>query len=557
MTIEDIENLAYKNKEKVSGVELMQTLYRYYSDKNEDKFLHWSDMTRKYGWLAAKNEPVKQHESIKMVFDAHCERARAGRVEDFMIGIEFWKRKNKKFYEPRQSTLKPLVDDLQDLFDGKIIGLSISMPPRTGKSELGKRFTAFCMGMNSDESILFASHTNPMVRKFYNEIIQLMESPEYSWKDIFPSVNICDRSAEDSYIDVGEKNTYKSFYARSIDSNMSGVLEASFLLYCDDLIRSSEEARNPDRVKTAVVKYIEDIRQRRVSENVRELHIGTRWAMNDIIGVLEEEHKNNPLWRFRRVAALNEIGESNFSYMRKEHFAEQKRMMFISDGNDISFNMIFQQEPADREGIMFPYGALKKYDELPQGLPDRVIMSVDVAWGGNDYFSAPIGLQYGKDVYICDVIHCNRENATKDKTYKRVVEAVKNYKINAVHIEANNGGDEYADKIRELLRAENIRCAVTDARVPTNRSKNDRIISATPEILCTDEQGYKLLFKKQQDGEYGVFMRHITSYNSNPKYAGKQTDDAPDALASLVTNLLVYKDISTKITTYNRAALGF
>lgn len=42
----------------------------------------------------------------------------------------------KMFYLPRRHVLKVLVDDLQDLADGKLDFLGISFPPRVGKSRL-------------------------------------------------------------------------------------------------------------------------------------------------------------------------------------------------------------------------------------------------------------------------------------------------------------------------------------------------------------------------------------------------------------------------------------
>lgn len=51
----------------------------------------------------------------------------------FMLYVEWDRLPEKKFYVPRMHVLKPVVDDLQDLADGRIELLTISLPPRVGK----------------------------------------------------------------------------------------------------------------------------------------------------------------------------------------------------------------------------------------------------------------------------------------------------------------------------------------------------------------------------------------------------------------------------------------
>ena len=54
--------------------------------------------------------------------------------ESYLYYMEKNRQPRRKFYEPRKKTLNVLVQDLQDLEDGKIEFLGVSMPPRTAKS---------------------------------------------------------------------------------------------------------------------------------------------------------------------------------------------------------------------------------------------------------------------------------------------------------------------------------------------------------------------------------------------------------------------------------------
>ena len=54
--------------------------------------------------------------------------------DSYCLYLEFDRDPEKKFYAPRRKVLKPLVNDLQDLYEGKIDFLGVSLPPRVGKA---------------------------------------------------------------------------------------------------------------------------------------------------------------------------------------------------------------------------------------------------------------------------------------------------------------------------------------------------------------------------------------------------------------------------------------
>lgn len=53
--------------------------------------------------------------------------------DSYLLYVEWNREPEKKFYPPRRKVLKVLVDDLQDLYEGKIDFLGVSLPPRVGK----------------------------------------------------------------------------------------------------------------------------------------------------------------------------------------------------------------------------------------------------------------------------------------------------------------------------------------------------------------------------------------------------------------------------------------
>lgn len=428
----------------------------------------------------------------------------------------------------------------------------------THNTGIGELFLAWIIGRHPDKSTLFATHTNGMAIKAQTDVYNLITDPRRGWSEIFPGFTI-EKSVEYLWMDLSPKenpNTYKTIYFRGIDGSFAGILEASWLIYCDDLINGIVEATNPDRLNNAWQKYGTDISQRRVDDNVKELHIATRWSTKDVLSRLEEENEGNPRAEFIKVPGLDEKGESNFLFpyrpMTKEHFEKLRDHM-----DEVSFECIVQQNPIEREGLLFPESSLKLYDKLPDGTPDRVCFACDVAWGGGDYLSMPIGKVYGMDVYIDDVVH---SPADKYTTKPLVVGAIIRSGATAGFFEFNNGGDEYMDDIVKEIRKRGYRCAIKGNRAPSNKSKLDRIIATAPEIKGSilDGSGYRLHFKSKAlrhgDKAYMMFMKHLTEFNEGARFQGKQKDDAADATASLVTNELSHAS-SGSMTSLPRSAL--
>lgn len=72
--------------------------------------------------------------------------------DDYLQAVEYGKPLDKKFYQPRRHYLRRYVDAYQEILDGKLDFLSISMPKRAGKSQLGINFTNMLSGKYPDRA---------------------------------------------------------------------------------------------------------------------------------------------------------------------------------------------------------------------------------------------------------------------------------------------------------------------------------------------------------------------------------------------------------------------
>lgn len=412
----------------------------------------------------------------------------------------------------------------------------------THNTGIGSLFLTWLMGRHPEKSMLFATHTGRMARKEFTDIYNLITDPRRCWSEIFRGLEIS-RSAEDLWIDITPKkapNNYKTFYCTSIDAQKAGVMEATHLIYCDDLIGGIEEAMNPVRLDTAWDKYTTDILQRK-NGTVKILHIATRWSVRDPLTRIADMNEDNPKAKFICVPGLDENGHSNFMFKHNpldtQHFLTLKESM-----DPVSFSCIVQQSPVERDGIVFTRDSLSYYDGvLPGTEPDEVVFSTDVAFGGGDYLCMLVAYVYGMDVYVHDVVY---SKGTKEETRPMVTAAIINNGCSRGFFEANAGGEDYADNISARLKKEGYRCLIESKRAPVTKTKLNRILDAQAEIKCsiTDGTGFRLHFLSPKNSPrtpmYDEYMKHLTSFNQGAKFIGKQKDDAADATASLVTNVL-------------------
>lgn len=446
--------------------------------------------------------------------------------DSYLIYLEWNRPAEKKFYLPRRRVLKTLVDDLQDLADHKILFLGISLPPRVGKSTLCIMFMTWIMGKNPEVANVMSGHSDKLTDGFYREILSILTDPvTYLWQEVFPDVKIVDNSAKNESIDLVRKKRFPTITCRSIGGTLTGAVEIGEggVLYCDDLIEDLEESLNPDRMQAKYDAYLNQLKDRK-KDNALELMVGTRWNVLDPLGRIEEQYENDPLYRFRVISALDENDESNFDYDFGVGFSSAYYHDMRDSIDDATWWAKYMGQPYVREGLLFPQAELFYYNgTLPSDTPDRILATIDVAWGGGDSLSMPIGYIFGDDCYIHDVVF---NKGDKKVTRPLVVGKIKRHLPHQVQVEANNGGSEYCEDIDEMLLADNIHINMSFRKAPNTISKLARIIQVAPDI-----KRLYFLDNKHRDTEYKAFMKELNSFVMTGK---NKHDDAPDSLAMLV-----------------------
>ncbi len=454
------------------------------------------------------------------------------RFESFLLYMEKNRPYKKKFYEPRMNPLSIVAQDLQDLEDGKYDFYGLSMPPRVGKSTICIFFYAWIIGKRPSSHNAMSGHSGILADRFHNDLIKLTENEEYTFHEIFPDVQLVSKSSEKNELYYDAVESFATTTCRGIDGTWTGAVDISEdgYLYVDDLVRDRKESLSLRRLDGRYQDYLNILVDRK-NDGSKELMVGTRWNVADPLGRIEKQYKNNPRYKFRKIPALNEKGESNFNYPVKGFSTKYyHNMRDRLDKNE--WMAKFMQTPFVREGLLFPADELRYYNGiLPEG-DHRVVGACDVAWGGGDSLSMPIGYEYPNgDVYIPSWIF---NKGKKEVTIPLVTGKIIGEKLTEIQFEANNGGDMYSDRVSTELEKHNYHCSCSYKKAPGNMEKMTKMVAYSGDV----KKHFIFLDPEHQDQEYSDAMDEL---NMTVQIGDNEHDDAGDGITQLA--MKIYGDI--------------
>ena len=463
-------------------------------------------------------------------------------VDSYFQYIEKRREPKERFYMPRRKQFLKigLIDALQGMIDDKYDILCISLIPGAGKSTIEKFFNSAVIGWYPKDFNLFYSHSGDITRMYYDGIYDIVtNSDDYTWKEIFPDLTVTSANTKMEQFNIGAYKPFPSVQCTSVGSKNAGKVRCSKFLLVDDMIGGIEEALNPNILEKLWNKYAVDARQRKVQDtngnNCKEIHIATRWSVNDVIGRLQRMYEGNPRVKIISVPDVDPItGESNFDYefsgFTKEFFADQQLLM-----DDISYRCLYKQDPIEREGLLFPEDKIRRYLNLPHGEPEIITAQCDTKGKGTDYFVMPILQKYGEDYYCVDCVCDN--NADYEIQYENAANTLVNNRVQECEFERNAGGDRVAMEVNKRVESKGWLCNITDT--PTETNKEARIFQCSSWILQHVIFKDETLYTPREP--YGVMMTLLKQYSVSAK---KQLDDVPD----------VFSNFSLRITRGNKVA---
>ena len=442
--------------------------------------------------------------------------------DSYMLFVEWNREPSKKFWPPRRKTLLPIAEDMQALADDNLDLLAISLPPGAGKSTLAIFYLTWLAGKFPDDPILTGSHSNSWIKGAYDECLRIMDARgDYLWYEVFPTVKVSSTNAKDCRIDLGKRKRFETLEFTSIGTGNAGLYRAATLLYCDDLISSLEVALSPDRLAKLWGIYNTDLRQRKIGDKCKELHIATRWATGDVISLLEQTYEGDDRAKFIAIPALDENDESNFDYaygvgFSTKFYHEQREIM-----DDVNWRALYMQQPIDREGRLYDPDELRRYFELPDGQPDAILSVCDTKDRGSDDCVMPVAYRYGDNYYIEEILCDNGKPEVVDEL---LIQCLLRHKVQMSCFESNSAGGRVAQTVQAGVKA---RGGTTKIETRyTTQQKETKILANSPWVK------QRCLFKDDtvSDKNYKKALNKLCGYSVSSR---NKHDDVPDAFAQL------------------------
>lgn len=416
--------------------------------------------------------------------------------EDFWQFCIFF---DKEFFQSRRF-LREIADAFEDIEYNRIKSLSVSMPPRSGKSYITSIFCAWTLGRSPDQSVMRNTCTATLYVKFSYDVRAILKSDKF--RSVFPEVKL---SFDKANLNGWNTNHSKqvAYFGAGVGGTIIGF-GASKIAITDDLYRGLEDALS-DTVNDRILQWKEATHDSRFERGCSRIDIGTRWSINDVIG---QQIEQKIYEKSIIVPALNDKGES----FCEEVMSTQEYLTKRSRTEKSIWLAEYQQEPVDILGRLF--NDIRFLDALPESM-EGYLGYVDVADQGADYTACAILGVKGKEFYLVDYVF-NKSNT--DITLPMITNLLNKYEVAYCRVESNSMGAMFARNLQKQVRKTKI------LQVANTTKKETRIIMNSAWIQ------QRINFYKNGTNECELFITNVLGYSKEGK---NKNDDAPDCLAGL------------------------
>jgi predicted phage terminase large subunit-like protein len=422
---------------------------------------------------------------------------------DFWI---FCNHMDHEFFQ-RRPFLKQCAIHIQNLYDQKIKRLSISLPPRAGKSYLASMAAAYFLGRRPESSVMRNSATATLYNKFSYDVRDIIKNPKF--QAAFPDVVLSsDKTAVTGWNLKQSKQV--SYFGAGTGGTIIGF-GANAVAITDDLYKGHEDALS-ETINEKVHRWHESAHMSRLEKGCVELDIGTRWHKADVIGARMERGD------YDVSVSIPAMDENDNSFCEDVQTTEHyKELRSITD--EFIWDSEYMQNPIDKEGLLFPADALSYYEEKNENKGYRLAF-IDTADAGEDYFAMPIVDYYHEDKqgYLVDVIF-NKD--VLGVNHNKVLAVCEEMQIDQLVIETNKEGGYFINQLRREMKT-----PIYGQFNSTN--KVTRIMAQSAWIT------QNIKFDKNKNGQYQRFMQNLTTFL---RTGTSKNDDAPDSLSGLARYL--------------------
>jgi predicted phage terminase large subunit-like protein len=418
---------------------------------------------------------------------------------------EFWEFclfYDNEFFKKRLF-LQEVAEAFQQIEEGKIKSLSVSMPPRAGKSYIATVFCAWTIGRNPSESVMRNTCTATLYQKFSYDVRAAVKSDKF--KQVFPSVILSDDKAN---LQGWNTNSAKqvSYFGAGVGGTIIGF-GASNIAVTDDLYTGLEQALS-DTQNDRIIQWKEATHDSRFESGCKRIDIGTRWSLNDVIGRQMNEgiyDKSIVIPALVEGKSFCEDVMTTAEYLEKQKRTEESIWMAE-----------YMQEPVDIKGRLFNQLNTITRSEFEQ-YKEKIVGSigyVDVADMGADYTASAILAVADNKLFVVDYVF---NKANTDITLPQVANVLNKWGSTYCRVESNSMGAMFSRYLQKEVKTKIL-------PVHNTTNKVTRIIMQSVWIQ------EKIIFVVDERPECQQFIQNVLSFSKEGK---NKNDDAPDCMAGL------------------------
>lgn len=336
-------------------------------------------------------------------------------------GFEVWFRYMFRVIEQKDFIVEEIHNGLFEVFDDIYSQLEtrecINVPPRAGKTTLGKWFMAYSITMNPKCNFIYTSFSQSLLADISRELMQILEHPIY--KAMYSNRTTLEEEEcnpiDDFWREYLYTNENKNVYSnKKIVTREGGVLLfasiGSTITGFGAGIRSAksfsgaliiDDANKPADIysqlmRNKVLRYFEETLLSRLNNSdTAIINIQQRLHLEDLSGFLIDKYNF-------KVLCKPLINEQGICQIPKQYSPERIQEL---QANAYMFSAQYQQSPIPQGGMMIKSEWFKYYTETPDFR--RVFMTGDTAQKTkehNDFSVFCIWGQHNQELYLLDMV---------------------------------------------------------------------------------------------------------------------------------------------------------
>lgn len=330
-----------------------------------------------------------------------------------------------------------LAELLTEVIEGKCRKVCISMPPQSGKSEIGTRmFLPYHIGRFPRKHLLMGAYNQDFAEEFGDEVRNIINSPEYG--KVFPDFSLRQGSRAKDHM-VSHLGGKLSFLGRG--GSGTGRPADGFLM--DDMIKDAKEAESKT-TRNDIWNFFTRVANTRCHAGSWQAVIMTRWSDDDVIARLTDPKNRHykqsvaKQWTVINIPSIMEdeaiakalgkkVGDALWpSKFPLEHLATAREM------DPYGFNALYMGRPTPPEGAFYKVNDIYEYNN-PNDFPKnaRMYLTADLAvspemWADKSCIGA-WGLDENDVLWLHPDMFWERKSS--DESVAEIIERGKQYNI--------------------------------------------------------------------------------------------------------------------------------